>query len=211
VDEDDERREVTWSIGPVEPLPEAAAASTSPLPDDRTPWRATLLASVAALAIAVLALVLTVSTRTNHGLSCPEAWRTFDESTLPEGWTLESSDYNVIGASFTLAAPNDQSGLGSAAPSPFLEVQVLCAGPGTERLFQAQRSAQPTGTAGPTEVDIGNVGERRFAVTGEDRDSLLVQIQRGSLLAQIYVGSEDFDQPDFLAIYRALDEFMKAQ
>jgi hypothetical protein len=211
VGEDDERQDVTWSIGPIESLPQNGAnAPAPPTVDDRTPWRATLLASVAALAIAVLALVLSVSTGSNHGLSCPEAWRTFDESTLPAGWTLTRSEYNVIGASFAFAGSNAEVDPATPSISPSLQVNVICAGPGSERLFDVQRRVRPTGSAAPTEVDIGDVGERRMAVALDDGDSQ-VQVLRGHLMAQFFVQGTDVDQPDLLAIYRAVDEFMKDQ
>jgi hypothetical protein len=138
--------------------------------------------SLAAIAISVVAIVMTVTRPSSTADDCRTlAWDALpDPAGLPDGWSLTATNFYVggVGTSLVGTAPSDGS---SGAPTVYL--QVTCYG--NDSHLAMTRSHDSAIAAGDKEVSFADFGDESFATTDAASSGTAVYIRQGPLVATL--------------------------
>jgi len=148
--------------------------------------------SLAAIALSVVAIVMTVTRPASTSDQCRTlAWDALpDPASLPDGWSVTATNFYVGGVGTSLVGPAPSDGT-SASPTVYL--QVTCYGDDSH--LAMVRSHDSAIAAGNTDVTFTDLGDESFATTDAASSGTAVYVRQGPLVATL-AAQNGVDQGD---------------
>jgi hypothetical protein len=178
-----------------------AAAPTPEPPAEQRPWDtiagrigiAALVVAVAALAMSAIQVGLAVTNACDA-----KAWDAVPiEGTLPAGWTVAETQISNDALELSLDGPGAAEG-GAATVATTVSCQ------GTTASAFVDRSSQAAEAAGQSPIEIGPIGDQRWATRSADFTTTRITFRRGGIVVELE-GSTSIDLATLEEIAGAID------